>query len=102
VTGSKTQPNKVWDLNDPANTKTLVSQGRQPKGIKSAEFAPGGRLVIIKDWAGIMSLWDARTGTEVSLVTKKDDWLKSIAVSPDGRQVVSGSASGQVTVWEQE
>jgi WD40 repeat protein len=49
-----------------------------------------------------MSLWDARTGTEVSLVTKKDDWLKSIAVSPDGRQVVSGSASGQVTVWEQE
>ena len=38
-----------------------------------------------------MAVWDLETGTPIHRLTGHKDWVWSVAVSPDGRRVVSGS-----------
>ena len=37
------------------------------------------------------SVWDLETGTEKSKLEGHSDWVKSVAISPDGKTIVSGS-----------
>jgi WD40 repeat protein len=48
---------------------------------------------------GIASLWEAATGKEVAYMTH-DDFVRSVAFSPDGKYVVSGSYDGTARMWD--
>jgi WD40 repeat protein len=44
-------------------------------------------------------VWELATGKEVRRFTGHEDWVRSVAVTPDGRYVVSGSDDNTVRVW---
>jgi WD40 repeat protein len=44
-------------------------------------------------------VWDAGTG-ELRLTLRDNDWVYSIAFSPDGAMLVSGNGDGMVKVWD--
>jgi WD40 repeat protein len=75
----------------------------------SAAFSPDGRYIVsdgcdkvnsrIICISGFIHVWEALTGKEVARMTQ-DDWVRSVAFSPDGKYIVSGSMDRTVRVWE--
>jgi WD40 repeat protein len=55
-----------------------------PLGVNALAFAPDGRTVVTAGVDRSLKLWDLALGKELATV-KDDHWLKSVAVSPDGR-----------------
>jgi WD40 repeat protein len=45
-------------------------------------------------------VWDARTGKELLTLSAHNDWLASVAFSPDGAHLATSSWDGTVIVWE--
>ncbi len=49
-----------------------------------------------------MVVWDLETGTPIHRLTGHQGRVSSVAVSPDGRRIVSGSDDNTVAVWDLE
>src|SRR5262249_49752190 len=45
-------------------------------------------------------VWDVETGQELLTLKGHTGWVYSVAFSPDGTRIVSGSGEGAVKVWE--
>ena len=45
-------------------------------------------------------IWDAQTGAPVGELKGHTGWVKSVAYSPDGRNIVSCSYDNTIRVWE--
>src|ERR1700743_2123658 len=47
-----------------------------------------------------MILWDPRTGAILFVLQDHTHWVKSIAYSPDGRNIVSESHNGKIRIFD--
>ncbi|KAF9487659.1 hypothetical protein BDN71DRAFT_1363875, partial [Pleurotus eryngii] len=46
-------------------------------------------------------IWDAATGQQVGdALTGHEAWVKSVAFSPDGTKIVSGSYDMTICIWD--
>ena len=65
----------------------------------SVAFSPDGTRLAVPGSIGIW-LHDARTGAEVALLTGHTGWVESVAFSPDGQWLASGSVDATVRLWD--
>ena len=49
-----------------------------------------------------LAVWDLETGAQIHRLTGHEDAVSCVAVSPDGRHIVSGSDDKTVAVWDLE
>ncbi|MGH7255875.1 MAG: WD40 repeat domain-containing protein, partial [Nitrospirales bacterium] len=49
---------------------------------------------------GTIKFWDLTTGRHFRTLKLHTDGVRSVAMSPDGRRLVSGSWDRLVTLWE--
>jgi WD40 repeat protein len=77
--------------------------------VYSVLFSPDGSYVVSEGCEkydeqkaciqGAARVWDPQTDREISRMVH-DDWVRSIAISPNGKYVLSGSEDGTARVWE--
>jgi WD40 repeat protein len=91
---------KLWDL----ETGKLLQRMTGHSGTAGivVRFSPDGRFVASGSYDGTVRLWDAETGKELHRFEGHKGVVMSIAVSPDGRFLVSGGGyndDNSVRVW---
>jgi WD40 repeat protein len=89
-------------LYDAATGKLIKSITAGHRSIRRVAFTPDGkRIVASSDWArpiatGIcleseVQLWDIATGKALYTIKDLNPWLMSLAISPDGQTLATGS-----------
>ena len=48
----------------------------------------------------MVKVWDAATGQELRTLTGHTDGVSSVAFTPDGQRLASGSYDDTVKIWE--
>ena len=80
---------KLWD----AATGQLIRtfEGHSDCGRSRSRSRPTARRVLSGSWDKTVKLWDAATGQLIRTFEGHSGWVTSVAFSPDGARVLSGS-----------
>jgi WD40 repeat protein len=88
---------RVWDVADEA---LHVLSGHEGP-VNGAAFSADGSKVATGS-GNAVRVWDTESGEELLMLGGDGENVWSVAFSPDGRWVVSGSADGTARVWDAE
>jgi WD40 repeat protein len=110
ASGSKDKTIKLWDV--ATGTKLRTLSGHE-KIVNSVAFSPdGAKLASGSDFPGSIKLWEVASGRELrtlrghgsgSIINDIDyklDGINSVAFSPDGTTIASGSQDYTIKLWE--
>jgi len=91
---------RVWD----AATGEELADEERIMTITSVEgdsiFYPDHeRLISSGGWDGTMTVWDTKTGSQVTTLKGHADLVRSVALSPDGKRIATGSLDKTVKLW---
>ena len=90
------QPSNVeytrWEL--PVGAKTRLGKG----SINDIKFSPDGTRFAVATTIGVW-MYDAQTGTEISLLKGDRQAIKSFAFSTDGHMLTGANSEGKISRW---
>lgn len=96
----------IWNVGG----ENLLATLSAPDGVSSVAFTPGGREVVFGALNGAVVIAYADAGGQIVRSLKPEvayAWeaippVRSIAVSPNGARIVSGSDDGTVSIWSSD
>lgn len=71
-------------------------------GPLSVAIAPDGNTVAVGYGPYDVILWDARRQEAIRVLKGHENWVVSLAFSPDGRMLISGAGDSTARVWSVE
>jgi len=95
ASGSWDSTVKIWNAGTGVEVMTL----RHSYGVGGVAFSPDGKRLAVADDSTIR-IWDVATGDELQVLWGHEDITLSVAFSPDGRRIVSGSKDDTVRIWD--
>jgi WD40 repeat protein len=82
----------VWDVKSGKELCRLKANASYYK------FSPDGKLIISLA-GGIFQVWDSRTGKEMMSFQSHTETVRSIAISPDKTQIITGHTDHSLRLW---
>jgi WD40 repeat protein len=77
----------------------IVARRRDNALIACLAWHPDGRHFVTGGWDYVVKMFDAETGECVRMWTGHSHWVCAIAVTADGRRIVSGCTDGRIRIW---
>jgi len=87
ATASMDGTTKIWDV----NTQALRCSLAHEDGVSQLQWHPSEPLIFTASLDRAVRLWDARTGENVRTYRGHNNTIVSLAVTADGKTVVTGS-----------
>jgi WD40 repeat protein len=96
---------KVWDAETGQEILTL----KHADIVWSVAYSPDDRYIVtgsggygpnMERFTAEVKLWDAKTGKEIRTLNGHSGEVVSVAFSPDGKRIVSGSRDTTLKVWD--
>jgi len=91
----------IWDANT-GKKNTIISE--KPEQFSPIAISPDGNLMAIVLYREkLISLFDIATGEKINTISNfsgHTDKISSLAFSPDGKMLVSGSADKSIKLWD--
>jgi WD40 repeat protein len=109
VSGSGDKTIRVWDVAAGKPLRTIRGEAAPGSagGIYAIALSPDGKWLAAGGWMKIpgepghhIRLYDFASGKLVALLKGHADVVHSLAFSPDGRNLISGSADKTAIVWD--
>ena len=90
--------NRIFSSQDGSrHTELRVFKGHMVP-VASVAFSPGGKLALTR-WGAVARLWDAETGKQIRAFGNSGG-IRSVAFSPDGARVLTGSHDKTARLWD--
>lgn len=89
---------RVWDLTATSPRARLL-EGHTQRAVAAVAFVSSGR-VLSCGLDGTIRLWDANTGEQLAQFSDHANGVRSVAISPDGQQFLTGSYDQTVRLWK--
>ncbi|KAH8799627.1 WD40-repeat-containing domain protein [Flagelloscypha sp. PMI_526] len=109
VSGSSNSTVEIWDAESGQQLQKL--EGHRNR-VNSVAFSPDGKRVVSGSGAdpyisfdpddNTVRIWDSESGQQLKKLNGHKSKVNSVAFSPNGVQVVSGSSDNTVRVWDVE
>ena len=100
VSGDKEEDSslKLWEVSSGREVRSLEGQ----LAVYSLTFSLDGKHVISGGLSHdeTIKLWDVSTGRVTRVFSGHRDWVRTAAISPDGKYVVSGSDDKTIKLWD--
>ncbi len=84
---------ETWELIDTYDTFKAI-------GINVATFSFLGKVITTGLNDGSLMLLNVENGKKLGQFKAHDGWVEALAVSPDGKKLVSGGLDGKVKIWK--
>ncbi|QYX31454.1 serine/threonine-protein kinase [Sphaerospermopsis torques-reginae] len=98
------QPDIVSPVTPPVTPKTsaiLINTLTTHDDVNSVAISSDGNTLVGSD-DNTIKIWNLATGELKSTLTGHSDSVRSLAISPDGRTLVSGSDDNTIKIWRLE
>jgi len=91
---------KIWDIASGKEIQTI-------RGVYPVTFSPDGELLVVTEQNGTIRVWDFETKKEIKVLSGHTESVNSIAFSPDGKTLISGSGDlrekdSTIKLWDIE
>ena len=99
---------KVWDVNRGIN-EPLYDFKSHEQEIYTVKWSPTGQgsanptkllMLATASFDGSVRLWNVQDGTCIRILSRHRDSVYSVAFSPSGEFLASGSLAGQLYIWK--
>ncbi|MEE8388078.1 MAG: serine/threonine-protein kinase [Acidiferrobacterales bacterium] len=87
----------VWSASDGAMIRKLVPQ--RPSAVNTLRFSHDGRWLFSGDTRGMVSVWDVSKGTLANSGYRHEGLVSDLALTPDGKTLVSASSDKTLILW---
>ncbi len=88
---------RLWNMEDGRKTKQWRAHSAASLDVA---YAADGRLVTCGS-DGVAKIWDPN-GTELRTYPNMGDWIYRVAFTPDAQQIVAGSWTGALSIFQTE
>lgn len=80
---------------------TIISGGNDKETITLWDgVVDADHIYTVLDGVGLIKLWDISGARYIKVLEGHTDWVYSLVVTPDGKNIVSGSADNTIKIWD--